>query len=277
MMSEAAFEDPMKHEQDPVSGWNDKDASGMDPLSRFAGGIAHDFNNLLTVINGYSQLLLSEEPDAGKFTGYAEEILRAGSKAAEIVEMLLACGGRQPFAEETFEVNTLVEKMRGFLDLFLGETISLRCRLCGEPGPVCGDRGQLEWALTSLFMNAKEAMPEGGRIDLETRFIRDTCPDSADLRYEPPRFEISIRDTGRGMVKEVLDRIFDPYFSTKRRSSTPGLGLGLACTKGIVRQFGGSICAESVPGAGTLVRIRLPIAGSARDLCPSFQGSHPSL
>lgn len=263
MISEAAFENLLNHERDPALGANGIDTADMDALCQFAGGIAHDFNNLLTVINGYCQLLLSEHPDPAKFPEYAKEIYRAGSKAAEIVEMLLAYGGCQPMFKETFDVNALAEKMRGFLTLFLGESIFLNLRLCKELGLIHGNRGQFQWALMSILMNSKDAMPDGGSIDLETKFIRDRSPDSEGPGHKIPEFEVSIRDTGHGMAKEVLDRIFDPYFSTKHRSCMHGVGLGLACTKGIVRQFGGSICAESVPGDGTLIRIRLPLAGPA--------------
>jgi two-component system cell cycle sensor histidine kinase/response regulator CckA len=245
---------------DPAAGGSAPVGNDMDPLCLFAGGVAHDFNNLLTVINGYCKLILAETPDAARFTTYAREILRAGEKAAKIVEMVLAYAGRQPISEEFFEVNAMLEKMRGVLDNFLGESISLNLRLSGRPNPVYGDRSQLEWALMILFMNSKEAMPEGGDIDLETRFLGEDEPGCAGLRSGIPRFEISIRDSGHGMAKEVLERIFDPYFSTKHRSNSPGQGLGLACTKGIVRRFGGGIIAESSPGAGTVIRIRLPIA-----------------
>lgn len=263
MIPETALGSPWRQEQDPAGGGGHAPDEGvLDSLCQFAGGIAHDFNNLLTVINGYCQLLLSD-PNAGKYAAYALEIFRAGEKAAEIVEMLMAYGGRYLLSKETFEVNGLLGKMRGFLTLFLGESISLNLRLCGRPCPVNGDLGQFQWALMSIFMNSKEAMPDGGRIDLETRILGEEEPVGADLPRETPRFEISIRDTGHGMPKEVLDRIFEPYFTTKHRSATPGQGLGLACTKGIVRQFGGSISAESAPGAGTVIRIRFPIAGPA--------------
>jgi signal transduction histidine kinase len=237
----------------------------MDTLCRFAGGIAHDFNNLLTVINGYGRLLMAENPDLGRFREYGREIHRAGDKAAGIVEMIMAYAGRQSMHEEKFEVNAQLHRLRGFISVYLGESISLDFRPCSESGFVCGDRRLFQWALTNIIMNSKEAMPDGGRVGLGTRFIPEGGPDSADSGCGGARFEIDISDTGNGMSKDVLKRIFDPYFSTKERANVPGQGLGLACAKGIVRQFGGSIDAESAPGAGTLIRIGLPVSASRKD------------
>jgi len=261
MASETGLENPMKQQRQWAGDVYGFGVTTPDSLCRFAGGIAHDFNNLLTIINGYGQLLISENPDIRKFREYGREIFRAGDKAAEIVDLVLAYAGQQSMWEETFDINEQLEKMRDVLSLYLGESISLNFRLCSEPAFVGGDRGLFHWALTNIFMNAKEAMPNGGSIELATRFIREGSPDSANIRHEEPWLEISVRDTGHGMTKEVLDRIFDPYFTTKPRSNAHGQGLGLACTKGIVRQFRGSIAAESALGAGTLIRIGLPIAG----------------
>jgi len=263
MTSEPELKEPYYQEPDSYAGRINSEIADRDSLSLLAGGIAHDFNNLLTVINGYTQLILLEPSCPGKIMDFAREVSRAGEKAAAIVGMVLACSGHQQMPMETFDANTLLENMRGALSLLLGKSISLILRLCDHSCVISGNRGQLQCALTNLLMNSKEAMPAGGRVELETRILGQEDPGPAENPIPHPQLEITVRDTGHGMDKRVLDRIFDPYFSTKRGSNKPGRGLGLACTKGIVRQLGGSIVAESAPGAGTVLRIRLPIAESA--------------
>ncbi len=260
MAIESVFGRPSEQDSDSAHAPYADEPSALEPLRRLAGGIAHDFNNLLTVINGYGQLLVLENQEAGKIREYGREILRAGNKAAAIVEMVMAYAGKRSMREEAFDVNAQLEEMRDFISLFLGESITLDLRLGAGPALVRGDRARFRWGLTNILENSKEAMPDGGRVEIATRFVREGDRDAAGLRHEVPWLEIAIRDTGRGMPKDVLARIFDPYFSTKERSNAPGRGLGLACTKGIVRQLGGGIAAESVPGAGTLIRIGLPVA-----------------
>ncbi len=263
MSTESEMKDYCRQEPDLFAEGSDSEADARDALSLLAGGIAHDFNNLLTVINGYTQLILSEPSCRGKIRDFAGEISEAGAKAATIIDMVLACSGYQQIPQEPFDANALLESMRGAMTLLLGESISLILRLCDQSCVISGNRGQFQCVLTNLLMNSKEALPGGGRVELETRVIRkeDTSPSEYPICH--PQLEITVRDDGYGMEKGVLDRIFDPYFTTKRRSNKPGQGLGLACTKGILRRLGGSITAESAPGAGTVFRIRLPIAEPA--------------
>jgi signal transduction histidine kinase len=227
-------------------------------LIRFASGVAHDFNNLLTVINGYSELLLAGGPAPALCERYVQEILRAGMKAAEVVELILAYAGAPTLSPEIIDVNLMVEGMRGFLAVYLGESISLDLALCPEPAWVRADRGKLQWALTHLFINAREAMPDGGSVECATRIL-PAC-ETEGLPADPPgpRVGISVRDTGRGMTKEELQRIFEPYYSTKRCANAHGMGLGLSCAQGIIRQAGGCIRAESESGKGSVFRICLP-------------------
>jgi signal transduction histidine kinase len=238
----------------------DRDGSAeLDSLLRFAGGIAHDFNNLLTVINGYSELLLEGKPDPAFFREYLNEIWCAGNKAADIVEMILAFAGKPALPFQLLDMNRLVEGMGDFLAVTLGEACYVNLGLGKDPMPVKGNSGRLKWALANIIQNAKDAMPAGGRLDLWTR--RVPAGEIAQGAGDGPAWcEIGVRDTGRGMDGEELKRVFEPYFSTKKCPHKPGLGLGLACVQGIVRQMGGCIRAESAPGSGTAFRIFLPLA-----------------
>jgi two-component system cell cycle sensor histidine kinase/response regulator CckA len=260
MVPESVFNCSNEPEPDPGMIELEKEARDPDPLARFASGIAHDFNNLLTVINGYCELALSSQEDSTGLREYLQEILRAGTKAAEIVEMILTYSGQAMPSIAVFDGEGCLEEMRGLLGPSLGGSVSLNMRLCREACPIRGDRRQFRRAIMNLIMNAKDAMPDGGRIDVETHRIHECHPDGREPGADSTRLEIIVRDTGRGIAKEILGRIFDPYFSTKQCGNVPGRGLGLACTKGILRRLGGSISAESKQGAGTLFRIRLPIA-----------------
>ena len=243
-----------------IAGWE----AEPEPLVRLASGIAHDFNNLLTVINGYSEMILESAPDPECCRGYVRQILDAGTKAAEIVELILAYAGASCETCEVFDVNRMLEDLRGFLIPCLGEAIRLELRLCGEPAPINGERGRFQWALMHLAMNAREAMPGGGRLVLATRVMPQGETGGFGLDAHAPRLEFSMRDTGCGMAKSDLARVFQPYFSTKKKSNEHGTGLGLACVQGIVRRLGGCIVAESEPGLGSVFRICLPLAEEAR-------------
>jgi two-component system cell cycle sensor histidine kinase/response regulator CckA len=236
-----------------------EDSPELDSLIRFAGGIAHDFNNLLTVINGYSEMLLEGKTDPVLIRDYLQEIWCAGNKAADIVEMILAFAGKPAIPFQMLDVNRMVEGMRDFLAATLGQAFYVNLGLCKEAMPVSGNPARLKWALANIIQNAKEAMPSGGRLEVWTRRLA-----AGEGGFRPDEGaawgEIGVRDTGRGMDEAELKCVFEPYFSTKKCVHKPGLGLGLACTQGIVRQLGGRIRAESAPGAGTAFRILLPLA-----------------
>jgi signal transduction histidine kinase len=259
MIAETALEDTWESRPEgAVTACKALDSS--DSRVRFAGGIAHDFNNLLTVINGYSELLLAGETDPERCQDYIRQIFSAGTKAAEVVDKILAYAGKPAATTDVFDANRWLESMRDYFSYSVGNGIALSLDLCPEPVPVRGDSGRFLWALTNILMNSKEAMPGGGRVRLATRRVAGgshACPRS-DLRS--PRAEISIRDTGHGMTKEELDSVFEPYFSTKVRSHVPGQGLGLAGAQGIMRQMGGCIRAESELGKGSAFHLCLPLA-----------------
>jgi signal transduction histidine kinase len=239
-----------------------READG-DALAAFAAGIAHDFNNLLTVVNGYGELALCAEREPAILRQYVGEILRAGYRAAEIVDLVLSFSGRQMIHSEPFEVNGMLREMRSFLPLYLGESISLDMRICDAACCVRGDKGQLQWVLVNLVMNAKEAMAEGGRVVISTRQLDAGTVDAEGEWVERASVEIAVADTGCGIPAENLGRVFEPYFTTKKASNRNGLGMGLACAQGIARRFGGTIRAASVPGKGSCFRVRLPLAEAA--------------
>lgn len=233
--------------------------AASDPLVRFAGGIAHDFNNLLTVVNGYSELILEGSADARQCREYVREIWCAGNRAAEIVEMILAYTGVPGNRCEEFDAKRLLEGMRDFLATLRSASISVTLGLCPEPLPLRGHPGRLGWALANVILNAKEAMPGGGHLDIWARLAEASPFPGHAPEPGRPCAEIGVRDTGRGMAKPELDRVFEPYFTTKKGECKPGLGMGLACAQGIVRQFGGCIRAESEPGKGSAFRLLLPL------------------
>lgn len=259
MPVEPILEGPLGRGTAPAAGPDREDDGELDSLIRFAGGIAHDFNNLLTVINGYSEMLLEGGADPGLSLGYLREIRSAGTKAADIVDMILAFAGKPAMPFQVIDVNLLVEGMRDFLAASLGEAFYVNLGICSGSMPVSADSGRLKWALSNIIQNAKEAMPAGGRLDLWTRQI-PVGERGGGGGTGAPWCEIGVRDTGRGMDGDELKRIFQPYFSTKKCAHKPGLGLGLACTQGIVRQLGGRIRAESDTGSGTAFHILLPLA-----------------
>lgn len=263
--------DPMSSEREP-SAAIDRGAECLqagcadfqdipEPMARMAGGFAHDFNNLLTVINGYGELLVAGMAHDASRLEYVREILKAGSKGAEIVEMLLAYSGRQPIGVSIFDANHALEGMRDFLGLYLGEAIDLGMELCGEPCPVRGDLSLLQSALINLVMNAKEAIPGNGSVRIGTRRLGDGESVHRNGTPTGPGMELSVADTGIGIPDALLGRIFEPYYSTKKTANIPGTGLGLSSVQGSVRQFGGEIRVESEDGSGTVFRIRLPVAG----------------
>jgi signal transduction histidine kinase len=231
-----------------------------DSLARFAGGVAHDFNNLLTVINGYSEFILSGRGDPGCYIDYVGEILHAGKKAADIVKMILLYSGHSPQSVEIFDLNGLLDYFRGPFVRGLGDGITVNLDPCGEPLLLRAERSRIHWALVQLVTNAKESMPNGGRIDVATRHLPRGGEGCCRMGADRPRIEISVKDNGRGMSKAEIEHIFEPYYTTKKYSGTPGLGLGLACVQGIMLQSGGCIKAESEMGAGSVFRLCLPLA-----------------
>jgi nitrogen-specific signal transduction histidine kinase len=238
-------------------------ARKLESVGRLAGGVAHDFNNLLTVIVGYSQLLQVKLYDQPELNSYVEEIGKAGERATALTQQLLAFSRNQRLQPVVFDLNVLVADMQKMLNRLIGEDVELRHVLDPRPCRVLADPGQMGQVLMNLVANARDAMPLGGELVLETRNVELGARSAgwhADLaagRY----VELAVTDTGVGMDENTRAHIFEPFFTTKGRGQ--GTGLGLATVFGIVKQSGGHIWVDSAPGCGSSFTICLPATDEA--------------
>jgi PAS domain S-box-containing protein len=230
----------------------------MEAVGRLAGGVAHDFNNLLTMIIGYGELLVSALDDRPELKNYAEEALHAADRAAALTQQLLALSRRQVIQPKVIDLNALVTRMETLLRRLVGENITLLTKLDPLPGCVRADPVQVEQVILNLAVNARDAMPRGGQLTLETRNLLLPRDDAVAGRALPPGAYImlAVRDTGVGMDAETMSRAFEPFFTTKGIGE--GTGLGLSTVYGIVKQSNGEIYAESKPGRGATFRVYLP-------------------
>ncbi|HLK63236.1 MAG TPA: ATP-binding protein [Bryobacteraceae bacterium] len=229
-----------------------RQAQKMEAIGRLAGGVAHDFNNLLTVINGYSELLTGALPVGERLHGYAKDVRDAGDQAADLTRQLLAFGRKQMLDPAVLNVNDVVRETDRMLRRVIGEDIELICRLDPSIGPVEADRNQLQLVLMNLAVNARDAMPLGGRLTIETSEIAES--DASVLAK--PCVILKVSDTGEGMDEATQRRVFEPFFTTKGVGK--GTGLGLSTVYGIVNQSGGRITVESEVDRGTTFVIHLP-------------------
>jgi two-component system, cell cycle sensor histidine kinase and response regulator CckA len=229
------------------------ETSRMEAIGRLAGGIAHDFNNLLTAVIGYAELLEFELGD-GPGVQEAREIRRAGLRAADLTRQVLAFARRQVMTARPVDLNSVVGGVSQMLRRLIGEEILLAVRLAPEPAVVSADPGQLEQVLVNLAINARDAMPEGGCLEIAVTCLAST----AGQRQQIPgrAVLVTVTDTGRGMDDHTLARAFDPFYTTKPVGS--GTGLGLSTVYGIVHQSNGEIWADSVVGYGTRISVLLP-------------------
>jgi two-component system cell cycle sensor histidine kinase/response regulator CckA len=235
-----------------------RQAQKLEAIGRLAGGIAHDFNNLLTVILGTTELLLDCTGDGHPMRGELREIRNAGERAANLTRQLLAFSRKQVLRPEVLDLNQLLTNIQRMLSRVLGEDIRMVTSLPEGLWRVRADPGQIEQAVVNLAVNARDAMPEGGTMRLETENV---CVDPAfagqHKGMRPGDYvRIVVSDTGVGMDEAVLSRLFEPFFTTKPKGK--GTGLGLSTTYGIVKQSGGYIWADSAPGKGSCFRIDLP-------------------
>ncbi len=230
----------------------------MEAIGQLAGGIAHDFNNLLTVIKGYSQLSLQEIKEDGPLKLNIEEIRRAADKAADLTHQLLAFSRRQIMKMKVLDLNTILRNLDKMLRRVIGEDIELVTILAEDLGRVKSDIGQIEQVVMNLSVNARDAMPQGGKLIIETVNVGlDGKYARNHIAVKPGRYAmLSVSDTGAGMTSEVRDRVFEPFFTTKEKGK--GTGLGLSTVYGIVKQSGGNIWVYSEPGKGTTFKIYLP-------------------
>ena len=232
----------------------------MEAVGRLAGGIAHDFNNLLTAILGYTELLLADVGPEDPKTAELNEILAAGQRAASLTRQLLTFSRRQVEQVEVVDVADVLRGMEQMLRRMIGEDVVLTSVVPAGLGSVRGDRSQLEQVLLNLVVNARDAMPKGGKLHIEAMNVLRRGPNRAE--GDPPGdtawVAFSIADTGVGMDAETLQHIFEPFFTTKPKGK--GTGLGLATVYAIVHQAGGFTEVASAPGQGTTVRVFLPRA-----------------
>ena len=234
-----------------------RQAQKMEAVGRLAGGVAHDFNNLLMVINGYTEVLLEELKSGSPMYQKVHSIQQASDRAATLTRQLLAFSRKQLLELKVVDVNTVIGDMERLLRPLIGENITLATRLAPDAGRTRADAGQLEQVIMNLVVNAKDAMPDGGKITIQSSEIT-VRPNFREHRFiQPGRYVvISVVDTGLGMDKETQSRIFEPFFTTKEKGK--GTGLGLSTVYGIVKQSGGYVFAQSEVGTGTTFYIYLP-------------------
>ena len=248
-----------------------RQAQKLESVGRLAGGIAHDFNNLLTVINGYTDLLLNRLKEGDPLRDSVAEIQNAGERAACLTKQLLAFSRKQIIEPRPTDLNSLITENRAMFQRLLGEDIELVTKLDHSLGQIMADPGQIHQVLMNLAVNARDAMPGGGRLTIETANVEVDEGHVAGLA-PGPFVLLAVSDSGTGIEKEIQERIFDPFFTTKGEGE--GTGLGLSTVYGIVRQCGGATSLLSEPGQGATFRIYLPRteagAGSVKVATPSY-------
>jgi PAS domain S-box-containing protein len=237
-----------------------RQAQKMEAVGRLAGGIAHDFNNLLTAILGYAELgadaLGPEHPVAADLA----EVRKAGESATRLVGQLLSFSRRQVVEPQTLDLNVVAQNLEGMLSRVIGEDVTLIVDPGRHVPPVEADQGQIEQVIMNLAVNARDAMPEGGRLSIRTAALDvDESLAQRVLGLQPgAHARLTVQDSGTGMDASVLAHLFEPFFTTKAKGK--GTGLGLATVYGIVSQAGGQIDVQSAPGQGTTFEIYLPAA-----------------
>jgi CheY-like chemotaxis protein len=230
----------------------------METVGKLAGGVAHEFNSILTAIIGQSELLLGDLPEGSPLAKNAVEISRAAGRAATLTRQLLAYGRKQILQPETLDLNQVVAGMQGMLRHLMGNDVQTQIVSAPDLQAVLADAGQIEQVIMNMAINAREAMPHGGKLTLETAnvsFDQESVGRYPELRAGD-YVMLAITDTGAGMSEEVKARVFDPFFTTKEVGQ--GTGLGLSTCYGIIKQSGGHISLYSEQGRGATFKIYLP-------------------
>ncbi len=255
----------------------------MEAVGRLAGGVAHDFNNLLTVIKGYSELMLEELKEADPLYGEVTEIKKAADRAASLTRQLLAFSRQQVLAPKVLDLNFVMQNMDKLLRRLLGEDIQFISILDPDLGRTKADPGQIEQVLMNLAVNARDAMPAGGKLTIETRNVdldENYCREHAGV-IPGPYVMFAVSDSGNGMSEQVRSRIFEPFFTTKEVGK--GTGLGLSTVYGIVRQSEGHIWVYSEIGIGSTFKVYLPRVDAPADTAlqstsiPTYRGTETIL
>jgi two-component system cell cycle sensor histidine kinase/response regulator CckA len=252
-MERAAFQHALVEREQQL-----RQAHKMEAIGRLAGGIAHDFNNVLTAIFGYSDLLLEQLTEEDPRRTDVQEIRRSAERAAALTRQLLAFSRKQVMQPRVIDLNAVVANIERMLARMVGEDVQVEFQPASDLWRVKADPGQIEQVLMNLAANARDAMPDGGRLTIAT--ANRTIPAAAvhpRPGLPPGAYAIvAVSDTGEGMPEEVQRHIFEPFFTTKEQGK--GTGLGLATVYGIVKQSGGGIYVDSVVGAGTTFTVYLP-------------------
>lgn len=247
-----------------------RQAQKMEAVGRLAGGVAHDFNNLLTIISGYSQMLLDALDANDSARRDIEPIIEAAERAAALTRQLLTFSRRQVVQPKLLDVNRQVSRMNRMLRRVIGEDVELVTSFKSEAGRIKADPGQLEQVILNLAINARDAMPQGGKLTIETAEIElGGGPADTPRELPPGRYVVlALSDTGTGMDAEVMSHLFEPFFTTKGKGK--GTGLGLSTVYGIVKQNHGEVIINSEVGRGTTVRIYFPVAEPAGKVRPEL-------
>jgi PAS domain S-box-containing protein len=251
-----------------------RQAQKMEALGRLAGGVAHDFNNLLTAIKGYCELSMEQLPADHWLRGNLAEILQSADRASALTRQLLAFGRKQVRRPKLMDLSSTVDDMQRMLRRLIGENIKLTTSIQSRLGTVLADPSQIEQVLVNLVVNARDAMPQGGRLTVE---LSNSVLDQEYVRSHPevtpgPYVMLSVSDTGIGMSRAVQQRIFEPFFTTKEPGR--GTGLGLPMVYGIVKQSDGHIWVYSEEGVGTHFKIYLPIVNAAPEASEPLTGGN---
>jgi hypothetical protein len=235
-----------------------RQAQKMEAVGTLAGGVAHDFNNILTAIIGYGSMLKNTLPVEEKLWSYADQVVRAGERAATLTQRLLAFSRKQTNNPVSLDLNDVVRNMEKMLTRLISENIEMQCQFAEEHAVVRADAGQMDQVLMNLVTNARDAMPQGGVLTITTgvAMLADDFAKRHELEKSGEYVVMSVNDNGVGMNEKIRERIFDPFFTTKEVGK--GTGLGLSTVYGIVKQHGGGIELDSEPGRGTSIRIYLP-------------------
>jgi PAS domain S-box-containing protein len=240
-----------------------RQAQKLEAIGRLAGGVAHDMNNALTSIVGYTELALGALASDHPAGADVFEIRRAAERAESVTRQLLAFSRKQPLRPRVFSLGDVTSGIVRMLTRFLGAHVKIDLTIDADVAPMCGDPGQIEQAIVNLAVNARDAMPNGGRLTLAIAMVRIESDVASQHDPIPPGeyVELAIRDTGVGMSPATLAHIFEPFFTTKEPGT--GTGLGLATVYGTVKQIGGFVAVESTIGEGTTFRLRFPPALAA--------------
>jgi len=246
----------------------------MESIGRLAGGVAHDFNNLLSAILGYADLVLADLHSGDPLYPMVKEIRQAGDRARSLTHQLLAFSRRQVLEMRVLNLNDVVRDMERMLHRIIGENIELTTLLDPDVAHVKADPSQIQQVLMNLAVNARDAIPDFGRLSITTRNV---VLEEADVRpwssLKPGGYVLlCVADTGQGIPAETLQHIFEPFFTTKEKGQ--GTGLGLSTVHGIIRQHGGDIAVQSEPGRGATFRVYLPRASESVQEGPSEAAGH---